>query len=110
MLLYLYTLTPVSLEPLEKVIAKGGSISGLQIEFTVKFRYKDHSKLRPPSLLTLTMPNFLNGIIHLPLFGTVHYRLRDIKMKTLSWPANSIEPGQTARMCRLVWLYTGGKG
>jgi hypothetical protein len=23
--------------------------------------------------------------------------------------ANSIEPGQTARMCRLAWLYTGGK-
>jgi hypothetical protein len=24
--------------------------------------------------------------------------------------ANSIEPGQTIRMCRLAWLYTDGKG
>ena len=24
-------------------------------------------------------------------------------------PANSIEPGQTAWMCRLAWLYAGGK-
>ena len=28
----------------------------------------------------------------------------------LSWSANSIEPGQTAWMCRLPWLYTDGKG
>ena len=43
-------------------------------------------------------------------FGTVHHHFRDIKMKTLSWSSNSIEPGQNARMCRLVWLYTGSKG
>ena len=35
---------------------------------------------------------------------------RDIKMKTWRWSANSIEPGQTAQMCGLAWLYTGGKG
>ena len=35
------------------------------------------------------------------IFGTLHYHFRDIKMKTQSWSANSIEPGQTA---------TGGKG
>ena len=27
-----------------------------------------------------------------------------------SWSANSIEPGQTTHMCRLAWLYNGGKG
>ena len=32
------------------------------------------------------------------IFGTIHYHFRDIKMKTKSWSANSIEPGQTARM------------
>ena len=31
-------------------------------------------------------------------------------MSSLSWAANSIEPGQTVQMCRLAWLYTGGKG
>jgi hypothetical protein len=32
----------------------------------------------------------------------------DVEMKILNWLANSIEPGQTARMYRLAWLYTGG--
>ena len=40
------------------------------------------------NLLTLTMPNFLNGTPS--IFGTVHYHFRDIKMNTLSWSANSI--------------------
>ena len=35
---------------------------------------------------------------------------RDITMKTWRWSVNSIEPGQTARMCRLAWLYIGDKG
>ena len=43
------------------------------------------------------------------IFGTVHYHFRDIKMKTWSWSANSLEPDQTAQKCRLAWLYTGGK-
>ena len=30
-------------------------------------------------------------------------------MRTLSWLANSIEPGHIARMYRQAWLYTGGK-
>ena len=30
-------------------------------------------------------------------------------MKTGSWSANSIEPGQIAWMCRLAWLYTDDK-
>ena len=34
---------------------------------------------------------------------------RDIKMNTWSWSANSIEFGDTERMQRMVWLYTGGK-
>ena len=40
------------------------------------------------------------------IFGTVNYHFKDVKMKK----ANSIEPGQIAQMCRLAWLYTGGKG
>ena len=43
------------------------------------------------------MPNYLNGINHLPFSGLSNYHFRDVKMKTLSWSANSIEPGQTAR-------------
>ena len=31
------------------------------------------------------------------------------KIRTWSWSANSIELGQTARMCRPAWFYTGGK-
>ena len=34
---------------------------------------------------------------------------RDKKIKILIWAANSIEPGQTARICRLAWLKTGAK-
>ena len=45
--------------------------------------------------LTLNLPNFLNGKIHKALY---------------CWLTSSIEPGQTIRMCRLAWLYTGGKG
>ena len=34
----------------------------------------------------------------------------DIKIKIwIGAAANSIEPGQTARMCRLAWLQTGAK-
>ena len=52
-------------------------------------------------ILTIIMPNFLNGIIHLKV-SCMHLSIiifRDIKMKTWSWSANSIEPGQIARMC-----------
>ena len=38
---------------------------------------------------------------------------KNIKMKTWrfqGWSANSIEPGQIAWVCRLAWVYTGGKG
>ena len=48
------------------------------------------------SALTLIMPNYLNGIIHLTFLALSVIILRNIKMKTWSWPANSIEPGQTA--------------
>ena len=60
-------------------------------------------------VLTLFMPNFLNGIIHLQFLALSIIILRDIKMETCSWSASSIESGQTARMCRLAWLYTGGR-
>ena len=38
------------------------------------------------------------------------WNFRYIKMKIWWRSANSIEPGLTARTCRLAWLYTGGKG
>ena len=60
--------------------------------------------------LILTMPNLLNGIIHLLFSEFSIIIFRDVKMKISSWSTNSIEPGQTARMCRLSWIYTGGKG
>ena len=45
------------------------------------------------------MPNFLNEIIQLPVLELSIIIFRDVKMKTQSRSANSIEPGQT-----------GGKG
>ena len=45
------------------------------------------------------------------IFGTVHYHFKgyqDGKLKLVS--QQYIEHGQTAWMCRLAWLYTGGKG
>ena len=36
-------------------------------------------------ILTLTMPNFLNGIIHLPFLALSIIIFRDIKMKTWTW-------------------------
>ena len=53
---------------------------------------------------------FLNGIIHLQLSEMSIIIFKDIKMKTWSWPTNSIEPSQTTQMCKLAWLYTGGNG
>ena len=55
------------------------------------------------------MPNLLNGIIHLTFLALSIISFRDIKMRSLSWSANSTEPGQTAQMFSLAWLYTGGK-
>ena len=49
-------------------------------------------------LLTLTMPNFLNGTIHLTFLALSIIIFRDIKIKTCIWSANSIETGQTAWM------------
>jgi hypothetical protein len=62
------------------------------------------------SVLTLNMLNILNGLVPLPFLGLSIINFRDINLNILSLSANSIEPGQTARMCRLAWLYTGGKG
>ena len=59
--------------------------------------------------LTLNLLNFLNGIIHLPVLEMSIINFRNIKMRTWSWTANSIEPCQTPQMCRVAWLYTGGK-
>ena len=50
--------------------------------------------------LNLNLLNFFNRIIHLPILELSIIILRDIKIKTCI----------TARMCRLAWLYTGGKG
>ena len=51
--------------------------------------------------LPLNMLNFLNGIIHISFMELSIINFRDIKMRT--WSANSIEPGQTARMCLYWW-------
>ena len=48
-------------------------------------------------LLTLTMPNYLIGIIHLQFMALSIIIFRDIKMKSSSWSENSIECCQTAR-------------
>jgi hypothetical protein len=45
-------------------------------------------------------------------FGIVHSKLKGIsvsKYKILSYQ-HSIEPGQTAQIVRLAWLYAGSKG
>ena len=59
------------------------------------------------SLLTL---NLLYEVIHLPFLELSIIVFRDINYQdeNLRWSTNSIEPGQTARKCRLTWLYTGG--
>ena len=59
--------------------------------------------------LAVKLPNFLNGIIHLSFLELSIISFGYIKMWIWSWPASSIKPGQTARMCRLAWLYTSGK-
>ena len=60
--------------------------------------------------LTINLLNFLNEIIQFPFLELTIIIFRDIKMRSWSWSANSIEPGQTARMFRLAWIYTGRKG
>ena len=60
--------------------------------------------------LTFNLLNFLNGIIHLPFLEQSIITFMDIKMRTQRLSANSIEHGQTAQMCMLAWLNTGGKG
>ena len=62
--------------------------------------FKDVSP-KPAEFLKWTNPT--------SIIGTVYWHFRNIKMKTWSWSAYSIEPGQTAQMCRLALLYTGGK-
>ena len=57
---------------------------------------------------TLHLMNLLNRIVQLPFLEFSIVNLENIKMRI--WLANSIKPGQTAWMCRLTWLYAGGKG
>ena len=56
-------------------------------------------------LLTLNLQSFLKGIVHFPILA-----LSIIFIEISSWSANSINPGQTIRTCRLALVYTGGKG
>jgi hypothetical protein len=56
------------------------------------------------------MLNILNGLVPLPSLGLSIINFRDINLNISSLSANSIELGKTARICRLAWLYTGGKG
>ena len=50
-------------------------------------------------VLTLNLPNFLNGRIHFHSLELSITILSNIKIKTWSWSANSTEPCQTAWMC-----------
>ena len=52
--------------------------------------------------LTLNLLNFLNGLVHFPFLELSIVIFRNIKMRTWIWSANSIEPGQTAQMCRSI--------
>ena len=61
-------------------------------------------------ILTLSLLNFLNRLVHLLFLELSISVFWDIKMTIWSWLVNSTEPGQTTWMCRLVWLYIGGKG
>ena len=47
--------------------------------------------------------NYLSWIIHLPFLELFITIFSDIKMRTWSWSANSIEPDQTVQICK-VWL------
>ena len=53
-------------------------------------------------VLTINLPNYLNVIIHLTFLEPSIIIFRDIKMRTWSWSATSVKPGQTAQMCRLA--------
>ena len=44
--------------------------------------------------LLLNLPNFLNGLVHLPVLELSIINVGDIKMKIWIWSANSIKPGQ----------------
>ena len=68
------------------------------------YNYAQNKPLNPYLL------NFLNGLVHLQFLEQSIISYGDIKLKIRCWSANSIEPGQTAQMCRLAWLYTGGIG
>ena len=58
--------------------------------------------------LTLNLLNLWNGVVQLSFLEPSIVNFGDIKMRIWSWSANSIEPGQIARMCRLDWLYISG--
>ena len=59
--------------------------------------------------LTLTLLKSLNGRVHFSFLEMFIINIINIKIRIWS-DDNSIEPGQSAWMCRLAWLYTGGKG
>ena len=57
-------------------------------------------------LLTLTLLNFLNGIVHLPFLEQFIINIRDVKRRI---EFVSIVPGQTAQVNRLACLFSGDK-
>jgi hypothetical protein len=56
------------------------------------------------------MLNISNGLVSLPFLGLSIINFRGMNLNIYILSANRIEPGQTAWVCRLAWLYTGGKG
>ena len=67
-----------------------------------------HKSLQVKHSLTLNLLNSLNGIICLPILELCITILGISRSKLVS--QQCIEPGQTAEMYRLAWLYNGGKG
>jgi hypothetical protein len=59
--------------------------------------------------LIFNLRYFLNGYFHPTFFKPSIVNVRDIMRKFLIWSAYSVEPDQTAWMCKLAWLYTVGK-
>ena len=58
--------------------------------------------------LTLNLMNYIHGLANFQFLELSNICFGVIKTRTWSWSANSIEPDQTARMCRPAWLYTFG--
>jgi hypothetical protein len=62
-------------------------------------------------VMKLTLTHWI-CVMDLPCFqfGTVHLNIKGFSHTYKIWVTNSIELGQTNRLCRLAWYYTDGTG